>query len=173
MIKAILLSSAAFAVFFAVHLIVFHYVPVKRKFRTMLFIAVFSLFLYTLLYVLGNPFLEKLSLNRHCVYLNFVNAVFLYISAYYIYFYFIVFAYRSITARFMVEIDRHHKREVHLDELKKSFSFKKKLETEIEDMLDIGRLEKRGEHYSNTPKGCFHGKLIESLKKFLRLEEKR
>ena len=99
----------------------------------------------------------------------FLNGAFLHFFFWFFYLHFIQIMDRTPTARIMIEIEASPQKKLSLDELKKLYSFDRKVSGELEDLVLFRRLEKEANLYKITPKGRIHLKIFKSIRDYLRL----
>ena len=100
----------------------------------------------------------------------FLNGAFLHFFFGYFYLHFIQIIDRTPTTRIMIEINNSTNKKLSLDEIKSLYSIDKKVSDELDDMVILGRLEKRQDCYSITPKGKAHLSLFSRVRDYLKLE---
>lgn len=179
MIKAILFGFGCFILFLFIHAVIFHCFKIHRRFVILkrLFFSLIPLYA-TLFFVfkgeaftimqlrpeLAAPFYRFLSeaLN-FCVGLGFY--IFLWLG--YCQFYFIID--RSISVRFMIEINNSPGGSLTFEELKKVYVPDYIFQRRLEHMVDNGYLELKNGKYRNTKKAKIEGRLFKFLKELLRL----
>lgn len=169
MLFAVIMAVVAFCIFLTAHVIIFHKWPPKRRFRTLIGIALTSLILtgvisYILvragLYEVINAFIPEWIVGA-------AGGVFLYFFIYFLYFHQIIVFDRSVTPRMMVEFDSAPEKRLTIDELKSRYSLEAKLKRELDDMNYMKRITKNGEYYMNTRKGITHAKIMDRLREYL------
>ncbi len=174
MIKFFCVPIICFLIFLALHIFTFHSVKVKRRFRTMVYLAlimvVVDIFLFFLLPDnLGEGFVKEDLLK----YIYLGNALFLYFYIFYFYLHFIIVIDRSISVRILLEISSSPQRSLTLDEIKKRYDLKDKFKRELKDLVFLGRVEKKGEAFANTFKGRMHAYIVRGVRKYLNLAANR
>jgi len=173
-IKAFFLTSVLFVIFLIGHVVLFQKRPSANRFGMMAGLSGILLVIYSVLYFSIDEarLITIMSQWTSIQIINYLNMAFLYFSIGYMYYYHVIFAYRAISGRIMVELDWHPEKKMTLESIKKSYSIDQKLEDEIEDMIAIGRLEADGDFIKNTPQGTMHAKIIKKLKEILNLTTK-
>ncbi len=171
MISAILFATAAFVFFLAIHVLIFHFRPPKRRFRTLIYIVIASLVLYSILFFLsaGSGFSSRLNGFIDGKWAELGGGLFFYFFFYYAYFHQVIIFDRSVTPRIMMEIDQSTCRRITVDELKKKYSLEEKFKKELDDMDHMGRMRVAGEYYYNTPKGKAHADMMMWLRNYLHI----
>ena len=179
MIKGILLGFLCFILFLVLHIIIFRYFKIRRHFvalRTIFFslIPVYAL----LFFALSEEFLSIMTLRPEIatplntflsVAFNFSLGLVLYIFLWFGYcqFYFIVD--RSISVRFMIEIEDSPNKALSLDELKKIYTPDYIYSHRLDQMVETRYLIFKNGKYFNTKKGKIWAVVFKFLKKILRL----
>jgi len=58
-------------------------------------------------------------------------------------------------------------------EIKDQYSLEEKFKSELEDLVQLKRIEKSGDNFRNTYKGYQHARIIEFLRDYLNLSRNR
>lgn len=179
MIKGILLGFLCFILFLVLHILIFHYFRIRRHFVTLRTIFFLLIPVYVLLFfALPEGFLSILTLRPEKVTplniflslaFNFCLGLWLYIFLWFGYcqFYFIVD--RSISVRFMIEIEDSPNKALSLDELKKIYTPDYIYSHRLDQMVETRYLIFKNGKYFNTEKGKILSIIFKSLKKILRI----
>ncbi len=179
MIKALLLGFCCFLLFLFFHILIFHYFKVRKRFAMLKNLFFLLIPLYTLLFFVfkgevltimqlkpefSAPFYTFLSEG-----LNFCVGLGLYIFLWlgYCQFYFIID--RSISVRFMIEIDNSPNKALGFEEIAKRYTPEYIFSRRLEQMVDNGYLEIKDGKYVNTKKGTIEAKVFRFLKELLQL----
>jgi hypothetical protein len=164
--KAVVAGLGCFLLFLVLHVLVFRFIKLKERFRTLTVIFYALLPVYVAVYFLlpGPRWFATLH-----EFLDFLAGLFLYIFLFlgYCQFYFIVD--RSISVRVMMEINNTGGEGRAFEELKRLYSFDYILSRRLDHMVYGGYLDKEGERYVNTKKGRIVASVFAFLKDFLRL----
>ncbi|MDD5069503.1 MAG: hypothetical protein PHV17_02145 [Candidatus Omnitrophica bacterium] len=166
--KAFIVSLLSFFCFCIFHIIIFHKLNIKHKFRTIFslvaLITVFDLLLY---FSLTDIFFSQYALSK---FVFFSNPILLYLLCLYFYHHFMIIIDRSVSIRMAVDIFFSGNRGLTIEEIKQEYDLYEKLRDELRDMTFIGRIKKEGEFYQNTDKGLQHARVFKFLKRFLHLK---
>jgi hypothetical protein len=158
---------------------IFHYFNISRRFVVLKRLFFSLIPLYTALFFMykgealtimqlkpefSAPFYTFISEG-----LNFCIGLGLYIFLWlgYCQFYFIID--RSISVRFMIEINESPHKALSFKELKELYSPDYIFRRRLDQMVDNGHLEIKNGKYINTAKGKIEGRLFKFLKELLRL----
>ena len=184
MIKASLIGFLCFALFLCVHIIVFHTLELKERFRAIKAIFFSLIPVYAALYFIlpsgyvvvetggAAAFFSAAPLGTIVAvtgYINFVAGFMLYLFLFlgYCQFYFIVD--RSISVRVMIEIEKSPGKMLSAGEIRKVYPFSGILDRRLEHMVCGNYIEDRNGRYSNTGKGRAQALVFGFLKDFFRL----
>lgn len=172
MIEAILLSGAAFILFFITHAPWLHWrKPANRWYAvTRFFWLFFGIYTLTFWFI---PFSNWLDLanqgNILARWFAWLNGAGWYVLVFlgYAQFYFLVD--RSVSARMMVEIEESSEKRLRIEDIHQRYDPNHMQTRRIEDMLYGGYVIKEGEYYKNTKKGKLHARIFYFCKKYLHL----
>lgn len=171
MLFTILLTVISFVFFLLVHIIIFHKKAPKRRFRTMIYIILFLLVLYTCVFYvcMKTGIYNKVNglVSEYVVIL--LNGIFVYFFLCFFYFHQIIVFDSSVTTRIMVELEKSDNKRLTLNQLKEKYSLQEKYERELLDMGYMDRIAKEGEFYKNTKKGRQHALIIGYLRNYLNI----
>ena len=171
MLLAILIAKISFVLFLVTHVIIFHKSPPKKRFRTMVMIAMASLVFYAiaLRIVHGTAMAEAVNTIIAPDIVSVLNSIFVYLFLLFFYAQLIVIFDSSVSTRIMVDIDESAQRRLTLREIRSGYSLEEKFKDELEDMQYLDRIKKEGDYYKNTPKGSTHAKVIGFLRSYLNI----
>lgn len=172
MIRYLLCALFSFLLFFIIHIISFHFFKIERRFRAMVFIALFSFISVFLLFRLVDNFtLFEEGLIKKII--SGMAGFFLYLSLWYLYFNFIVIIDRSISVRMLMEIYPSRDKGLSIDELKERYKLEDKFCDEMKDLIFLKRIVQKDGIYRNTSKGSMHARVIRFLRDYLNLAKNR
>lgn len=179
MIKGILLGLFCFILFLILHIVIFRYFNIRHRFVVLRTIFLSLIPIYALLFFALPPrFLSIMTLRPEIetplnvflsVAFNFCLGSGLYIFLWFGYcqFYFIVD--RSISVRFMIEVENSSNKALSFEGLKKKYDPNYVYLHRLEQMVEAGYLTFKDGKYFNTKKGRVLAIVFSFLKKFLRL----
>ena len=168
--SAFILSIFSFLLFLVMHIYVFHEHRIKRRFRTLIIVALISILIYSIVYWFAVFCCQQPSLSGQVEGISsLLRALFCYAFFAYFYFTHVVLVIRSITTRFMVDISRSKNKCLDIQQIKNSFSMHNKLKTEIEDMVELKRITQEEDYYTNTSKGSMQAKVFMMIRDYLNL----
>lgn len=165
------MSTAAFFLFTAVHIYIFHVHRPKRRFRTMLVISFFALLSYTLgFFICANSgFSIWINAITPFMAVDFINGLFVYGFFLYFYAHLVIVFDRCVTVRMMVDIEESRDKRLSLDQIKSGYDLEDKFRYEVEDMVFLKRLVKEKNYIKNAPMGRTHAKVIEAVRKYMNI----
>lgn len=179
MIKGILLGFFCFILFLILHVAIFHWLNIRRRFLILstIFSSLIPVYAF-LFFALPPKFLSIMTLRPEIetplttfssLAFNFCLGLGLYTFLWFGYcqFYFIVD--RSISVRFMVEIESAPNKALDFKELKKIYSPDNVYRHRLEQMIETRYLIFKDGKYVNTRKGRILAIVFKFLKKFLQL----
>lgn len=174
MVNAIVVATVCFVLFLATHIIVFHKTDVRRKFRTMLFIAIAFCLLGCglILFISGGTLQIQLS-NTSARYLLYLGILLFYFSLSYCYFHTVVVIDRSISVRLLVEIASARDKGLTEQEIRKRYSVRGKFRDELRDLVFLKRVTEDKGVYKNTAQGQRHARIVSFLRSYLNLSTHR
>lgn len=172
MIEAIVLSGAAFILFFVAHALLLHWRKPDNGWRTVTRFFWFFFGAYTLAFwIIPLPnWLGILNLESALARLfAWANGAALYILVFlgYAQFYFLID--RSVSARIMIEIEQSPEKRLRIEGIHQRYDPKSMQTRRLNDMLYGGYVIKEGEYYKNTKKGDLHARIFCFCKKYLHL----
>lgn len=179
MIKGILLGFLCFILFLILHIVIFRYFKIRRHFAALRTIFFSLIPVYALLFfALPEEFLSIMTLRPEIatplntflsVAFNFSLGLVLYIFLWFGYcqFYFIVD--RSISVRFMIEIENSLNKALNFEELKKIYSPDYVYLHRLDQMVKTKYLLFEDGKYINTRKARILAIVFRFLKKLLRI----
>jgi len=158
-------------VFLLVHVMIFHYRPPVRRFRSMVYMVIIVLAGYTLVFLLlaGTKAAAAINALMPLRLADPAAGLCVYFFFYFAYFHQVIVFDRSVTPRIMIEIMNAEGGRIDLGGLKKNYSMEDKFKRELTDMVYMERMEEKGGVYSNTPKGRHHAFLMQSLRDFMHI----
>lgn len=179
MLKGFVIGILCFFLFLSLHVIIFHKCKIKLRFLALCRIFYALLPVYVILYMLIPA--DSLSIMPADLRItstvvlgvskmfNFLLGIFVYLFLFFGYcqFYFIID--RSISVRFMIEIDNSPQKALSLEELKKIYTQDYIFLRRLEHMVENGYLEFKNGKYINTRRGVMEAKLFKFLKEILHL----
>lgn len=172
MIEAILLSGAAFLLFFVVHAVWLHWRKPLNRWRVVtqffwLFLGIYTLAFWLLPIPNWLGILNTESVSA--ILFAWANGAALYILVFlgYAQFYFLID--RSVSARIMIEIEQSPQKRLRIEEIHEHYDPKKMQTRRLYDMLNGGYMIKEGEYYKNTKKGELHARIFRFCKTYLHL----
>jgi len=173
MTKAVITGFACFLLFIVFHILLFHNFNIRRRFYAMARLFFIMLLAYAAAFFLvTEEHVQRLIQPLLSLTLvGFLNGAFLHYFFFHFYLHFIQIVDRSPCTRILVEIESSPERCLTLEELKQRYSIDAKIAHELDDMVIMGRLEKKGNSYANTWKGRLHYRVFRYLREFLRLEK--
>ena len=172
MLETILLSGAAFILFFITQALWLHWRKPGNRWRAVTRFFWFFLGVYTLVFwMLPFPNWFHL-LNPASIFAKWfvwANGAALYILVFlgYAQFYFLID--RSVSARIMVEIEQSPHKRLRIEEIHEYYDPKGMQTRRLRDMLYGGYVVKEGDYYKNTKKGELHARIFCFGKKYLHL----
>lgn len=171
MLYTIILSSISFIFFLVLHVVVFHKLKPKRRFRALVLTAALSLIFYSVIYNFlfdsrFNLFLTSLQVDS---FIDFLNGGFVYIFICFFYFHLMIVFDSSVTTRIMAEIAKSRDKRLTITELKSAYSLEDKFKREFKDMNFLDRIVEKDGFYVNTAKGQTHARVMEFLRDYLHI----
>jgi len=168
MLYSILLAAFAFFLFLLIHVVIFHMYPPKRRFRTLVYLALVCLMAYSILFFLGYGMVRgKILPGVTDRMLDLAGGLFFYFFICFAYFHQIIVFDRSVTPRMMVEVETSPNKRLTKEGLKSRYSLEDKFKKELVDMDFMKRIELKDGKYSNTEKGRHHAGLMRFLRDYL------
>lgn len=166
MAKGLFLGLACFFLFLS-QVFIFHKINIRRKFLVITLAFFCGVIIYTVIFLIfPQGFFSGIA---PLAVLAFLNGVFLHLFFFYFYIHFIQVIDRSPSTRIMVEIDKSSSGELSLEKIKEIYSIDEKISGELDDLVILGRLIKKGSRYKLTPKGRFHSAVFKTLRDYLHL----
>ena len=171
MLTILILGSICFLFFLITHIVIFHFRPPQRRFRTLIYLLLSSmiLFIVTFWLLTITGFAAKVNSLIPENVIGVFMGLFVYFFCWYFYTHLVVVFDRSVTPRIMVEIDNGKDHKATIAQIKKNYSLEEKFRKELIDMDIMHRIKKDGNYYYNTSKGIAHGKVIEFLRVYLHI----
>lgn len=175
MFKVIIAPLICFLGFIIAHALVFHHLHPQRRFRATVCIMSASVICYALVFWFilknyrGQPLGGIFSLKS----VDALAGLFIYVFFLAFYYQLLVLFDRSVSIRMMIDIDRSGEKGLTLEELKSSYSLEGKFRDEVRDMLFLSRFRQEGDYLYNTPKGSFHARVFDFLRRYLNLATNR
>ncbi len=174
MTKGIVFGILSF-ILFMLHVFIFRYFNIKRRFFVMVIVFICGLVLYPILFfMLSERSIQKLiEFFIPLGIFSFINALFLYFFLYFFYLHLIEVIDRSPSTRIMEEIEKASKKRLAFTEIKSLYSLDRKTYTGLEDMVSVGCLKKESDFYIITTKGKFYSRIFRFMRHYLKLDKAR
>lgn len=173
MLKGLVLSLLGFLVFLIAHVAIFRLMTLERRFRAMVRIMMLVGCVLLIVHRMTGPDLGILphAYTRAGWAIDLLNSLlvygFLFIG--YSMFYFLVD--RGFSGRIMIEIESAPDRRLRQQDIAARYSLGIVLQRRLTEMLEIGRVVRRGSRYCNTAKGRSAATMFAFVKRFLQLGE--
>lgn len=170
MTKGIIIGTFCFLLFL-LHIFIFHYFNIKRRFYAIVKVFLSGLLIYIILFILISEKQTQrfITFFMPVVVFAFLNGAILHLILGYFYLYFIQIIDRTPTARIMIEIENSPEKKLTLEQIKQLYSIDKKISCELEDMLVLGSVSKMSGFYINTTKGRMHMLIFKTIRDYLKL----
>jgi len=171
MLTALIIGAVGFADFLLSHIIVFHYRPPKKRFRMLMVLLVSTAFFYALVFWVLVRFgvAARLDALVPQQLMALLFGAFVYFFIWYFYAHLVVVFDRSVTPRMMIEVYTAPGKKLTFEGMKERYSMRDKFVRELDDMVYMGRIERKGDIYMNTPKGLTHAKVMTFLREYLHI----
>jgi hypothetical protein len=168
MILRLVLPFACFIFFVAFHVLILHFLPVKRRFTVMLSLMALSCGLYAAVFlslpVAGDNDKRTFEL---------LTGIFLYVTSFFFYYQVLLLIDRSVSLRMMIEVRKAGESGLTADQIKSRYSFDEKFREEVKDMLLLSWVKEENGSIRNCRRASIQARVFGFLKSYLNLSKHR
>ena len=170
MIKSIVIGFFCFLLFF-LHTFIFHNFNIKRRFYFIVkvFFCVLPVYVVLFAVISENQMQRFVTILLPITLFAFLNGTFLHFFFYHFYLHLIQIIDRSPSTRIMIEIESSPEKTLTLEQIKELYSMDRTISDKLEDMIILGRLNKKSNFYIITPKGKMHMRIFKFIRDYLGL----